>query len=386
MFSGIKKSGYILVLLSVFLFGNIEKIFAEGPPKQSSMNSTLAVFLVALAFLLLICIGILANILLFTANQRSQKELSRKNTAAIISTFLFVFVSSALHAQNAEGTAVKAAVADSIGGMSLFAFYMLMSVIFLELLIIVVMLLQIKTLMREETLASVKEARIPVLRNLTAKWWDKLNSFRPADQEADIDLGHDYDGIRELDNRLPPWWLYGFYLTIIAGCIYFYRYQVSHTGLSNVQEYEASVIQADLDIKEYLAKKGESVDENTVAVLKDPADLDAGKTIFMTICATCHKPNGAGDVGPNLTDQYWLHGGGIKNIFKTIRYGAGAMPQWQNSYSNKQIAQIASYVKSLGGTNPAGAKAPQGEIYQEKEAPADSTGSVKHENKITASN
>jgi cytochrome c oxidase cbb3-type subunit 3 len=205
------------------------------------------------------------------------------------------------------------------------------------------------------------------------------------EQEADLDLGHDYDGIRELNNRLPPWWLYGFYITIVIAGIYLWRFHVSHTGMSSKEEYEASVLTADHDIKEYLAKKGESVDENTVTILSASEDIAAGKSIFIKSCVACHKESGAGDVGPNLTDDYWLHGGDIKSVFKTIRYGINAMPQWQNSYSNKQIAQLASYVKSLKGSNPANPKAPQGELYKEEATPAKpaADSSVAKESKLT---
>jgi cytochrome c oxidase cbb3-type subunit 3 len=156
-----------------------------------------------------------------------------------------------------------------------------------------------------------------------------------------------------------------------------WRFHISHTGPSSIEEYEKSVATADAQIKEYLKKKGESVDENTVTILTAPAELSAGKAIFTKSCVTCHKETGAGDVGPNLTDDYWLHGGDIKSIFKTIRYGINAMPQWQNAYSNKEIAEVASYVKSLKGTNPPNAKSPQGELYKDNVIPektkADST-------------
>ena len=140
-------------------------------------------------------------------------------------------------------------------------------------------------------------------------------------------------------------------------------------------------MEADKDIDKYLEKKGDDVDENTVVILASPDDIASGKAIFTITCVACHKATGGGDVGPNLTDDYWLHGGGIKNIFKTIRYGAVAMPQFQNSYSNIQIAHLASYVKSLKVTNPPIPKAPQVDLY--KDAPVitnfsvDSTGNHK---------
>jgi cytochrome c oxidase cbb3-type subunit 3 len=185
------------------------------------------------------------------------------------------------------------------------------------------------------------------------------------EQEADLDLGHDYDGIRELDNRLPPWWVYGFYVTIVFAVIYLWRYHVSHTAPLSKEEYEIAVQKADQKVQQYLKQKGETVDENTVTMLA-AADVAEGQKMFQISCVACHNQGGAGNVGPNLTDDYWLHGGDIKSVFKTIKYGFNAMPTWQNTYSNKQIAQLSSYVKSLHGTNPPNAKAPQGELYKEE--------------------
>ena len=370
-----KRVKYITGICSGLLLVSIQPALAAGPPAPSILSNTVALFLIALMILLLACIAIMGKVLLYVAkiSLHKEKEKQKANTAGITASIVAVFLlfSMPLFAQTLvpDAGAVKSATDASIAGMSSEAFYMMMSVIFLELVIILAMLYNMNVLLKSETLKLAIEKgeakKIPAL-----SWWDRFNSFRPAEQEADIDLGHDYDGIRELDNRLPPWWIYGFYITILSGCIYLYRFHVSHTGLSNVKEYELSVIKADQDIKEYIAKKGDAVDENTVTVLSTPDDLAAGKTIFMTTCIACHTATGGGSVGPNLTDDYWLHGGSIKNIFKTIRYGVNAMPQWQNTYSNKQIAQVASYVKSLRGTNPPNPKAPQGELYKEEAAQA----------------
>ena len=186
-------------------------------------------------------------------------------------------------------------------------------------------------------------------------------------EEASIDLGHDYDGIRELDNRLPPWWIYGFYLTIFIACIYLWRYHVSHSAPLSKEEYAISVQNAEIEKQEYLKHAANSVDENTVKLLTSADDLDAGKKIFTTICSACHRPDGGGAVGPNLTDDYWLHGGTIKDVFKTIKYGwpEKGMKSWKDDYTPLQIAQIASYVKSLHGSNPASPKAPQGTLFVE---------------------
>jgi cytochrome c oxidase cbb3-type subunit 3 len=204
-----------------------------------------------------------------------------------------------------------------------------------------------------------------VARKPKISWWIRFNKFKPLEQEGDLDLGHDYDGIRELNNRLPPWWIYGFYLTIVFAAIYLWRYHVAHSAPLSKEEYEIAVQRADENVKKYLKQRGEAVDENTVTMLGE-ADVAEGKKIFQVACIACHSEGGAGNVGPNLTDDYWLHGGDIKSVFKTIKYGINAMPTWQNAYSNKQIAQLASYVKSLHGTNPANAKAPQGELYKDE--------------------
>lgn len=352
-----------------------------GDGRSSIFDNVLAVSLIALMILLLIVIGILANILIGAADYKSKKTKLIQMPSKVITSILLLMmlgIAPSIMAQDAE-VSTTSNEASMIGGMAASTFYIMATVIFLELLIIIVMLINIKFLLRKEKEEILSEAEREEVRKTKLNWWDRFNKLRPVSQEAELDTGHEYDGIRELNNRLPPWWLYGFYLTIIVAVVYLWRFHVSHTGPSSQEEYERSVTAAELEIKEYLAKKGDAVDENTVIMLTDAQDLAEGKRIYTISCASCHKDNGAGEVGPNLTDDYWLHGNDIKSVFKTIRYGINAMPQWQNQYSNKQIAQVASYVKSLHGTNPANPKPPQG-ILQKEEAPA--SDSVNAENKI----
>ena len=130
---------------------------------------------------------------------------------------------------------------NTIGGMSASTFYIMASVIFLELVIILVLLINIRFLLKvekEKVEAAVVEIQTEVERKPRLSWWDKFNKFHPVEQEAELDLGHDYDGIRELNNRLPPWWMYGFYLTIIVAGIYLWRFHVSHTAPSSKEEFE----------------------------------------------------------------------------------------------------------------------------------------------------
>jgi cytochrome c oxidase cbb3-type subunit 3 len=217
-------------------------------------------------------------------------------------------------------------------------------------------------------------------------WWNDLDKkfftkAVPVEKEADVLLDHDYDGIKELDNALPPWWKWGFYFTLVVGVIYLLRFHVWKTGPDPIQEYQNELAYAAKKAEAYRAASSaagnEQVDETTVT-LADAAGVAEGKKIFMQTCSVCHGSNGEGGVGPNLTDQYWLHGGTINDVFKTIKYGVPekGMQSWQKAYSPTQLKDLSSYIKSIGGTNPANAKAPQGNLFTEA-ATADSTGAAK---------
>ena len=184
----------------------------------------------------------------------------------------------------------------------------------------------------------------------------------PIEREHEIMTDHNYDGIRELDNNLPTWWLYMFYATIVFAVVYFFYYQTSGYGDTQIQEYEKSIIVANEEMKLHASK----VDENSATQLTDAAAIAEGKIVFMDNCAACHGKLGEGGVGPNFTDEYWLHGGDVKSIFKTIKFGVpekGMIP-WQSQISPPQIQQVASYILTLKGTNPPNAKAPQGELVK----------------------
>lgn len=201
-------------------------------------------------------------------------------------------------------------------------------------------------------------------------FWVQLNAAVPQNKEQDILLDHNYDGIQELDNDLPPWWKYGFYLTIVIGVIYlFYYHGGNDTHAVSVSEYIASVEQAKKEHEAYLARMDNLIDESNVEFLSDEGSLKSGEKIFMSNCKTCHGALGEGGAGPNLTDSYWLHGGSIQDIFKTIKYGIPekGMIAWQTKLTPKQMQQAASYIKKLKGTNPPNGKEPQGEEYKEEE-------------------
>lgn len=346
--------------------------WAAGAPAPSILNNPLALILLVLMGLLLIIIGVLANILIGAADLRTQKnKLAQKLTVMVALMAVFGLNPGKLLAQEVA-TKTTHTVPALIGGMNASTFYLIATILFLELFIIIALLINIRYLIRTEKSKLTSQAETFVSKEEKANQlnlWDRINLFRPISEEKNLDLGHDYDGIRELDNRLPPWWLYGFYITILFAGIYLYRYHVSHTAPSSKQEFETSVAKGEAAVKAYLELKGESVDENTVIQLTSGTDLTAGQKIFLTPgkCVTCHAEDGGGNaVGPNLTDEYWIYSGDIKTIFKTVKYGAkNGMKSWKDELSAKEMAQVSSYVRSLKGTKPKNPKAPQGNLYSE---------------------
>lgn len=203
--------------------------------------------------------------------------------------------------------------------------------------------------------------------------YKEMLGAKPMSQEQEIVLDHNYDGIRELDNNLPPWWTYLFYITIVFAIGYFAYYQL-FDGPTQIDEYEAEVAQAKVDIAEFKKNNKDLIDANTVELLTDASDLAAGKTIYSESCTACHKDNGGGGIGPNLTDEYWILGGGIKNVYHTISEGGRAgkgMIAWKSDLKPNEMAQVASYVLSLVGTNPPDAKEAEGEIWSAEDATAE---------------
>jgi len=198
-----------------------------------------------------------------------------------------------------------------------------------------------------------------------------LTKSVPIENEGQLLLDHDYDGIKELDNNLPPWWVYLFYACIIFAVVYLVRFEIM--GADNQEmELKKEMAQAQIDIAEYKKTAPDLMDEKTVTLLIDPADLAAGKAIFTTNCVACHRADAGGQIGPNLTDDQWILGGGIKNVFHTLvnggRDGKG-MISWKGTLKPKEMQEVASYVLSLKGSNPKDPKAPEGEIWVDENAP-----------------
>lgn len=224
--------------------------------------------------------------------------------------------------------------------------------------------------------ANAEKLGVPYVSRAT--WWSRikqqLNASVPLEQEKDIVMDHDYDGIRELDNHLPPWWKWLFYATIVFSGFYIVFYHFSDTLPLQEEEYLTEMKAADA----LKAKMPSDIDEATLTFINDPAMIENGKAVFASACIACHRGDGGGINGPNLTDAYWIHGGDVKEIFATVKNGVvdKGMPAWGKAMSPKDVRDVVFFVMSLQGSNPPGAKAPQGELVQPGKVAADSTVSV----------
>lgn len=205
-----------------------------------------------------------------------------------------------------------------------------------------------------------------------------LTQAVPVEKEADIMLDHNYDGIQELDNNLPPWWIWGFYATIIFSFVYLAHYHLFRTGPLQTEEYNIAMQEAADLAKARELKMKDFVSAETITALNTPEALGAGKGIYDKNCVACHGAELGGSVGPNLTDDFWINGGGIKNVFKVITDGVPAkgMISWKAQLTPKQIQQVASFILTKYGSNPVGGKEPQGEKYVEEIVSAQLTDSI----------
>jgi cytochrome c oxidase cbb3-type subunit 3 len=247
-----------------------------------------------------------------------------------------------------------------------FLFVLLFLLIAIEITLKAVNSVTYQLLSAEEKEKLAQEAEL----SLKDKTWYKnlmqsLTKTVPIENEKQLLMDHDYDGIKELDNNLPPWWVYLFYACIIFSVVYLVRYEIMGAP-DQEAELKSEMAQAKIEVAEYMKTAPDLMDEKTVTVLTDPADLTAGKAIFDTNCVACHRADAGGTIGPNLTDDQWILGGGIKNIFHTITNGGRdgkGMIAWKGTLKPKEIQAVASYIISLKGTNPADAKAPEGDVW-----------------------
>ncbi len=265
---------------------------------------------------------------------------------------------------------------EAASSNSMTALYALGALVFIVLLLVImvaILLLRSFNTLVEQTLKekakSLGVAYVPE-PSIWTRLFEKLNAAVPVEQEKDIDLGHSYDGIRELDNHLPPWWKWLFYATIVWAVIYLVVYHVSSSLPLSIDEYQEELASADVEKKRFLASQPQmAIDLDKLEYTADAEILARGEKVYMINCVPCHRKDGGGNtIGPNLTDNYWLHGGAVKNVFSTVNTGfvEKGMPAWGKTMSQGDVRDVTFFVLSLQGTKPADGKAPQGEPMEQK--------------------
>lgn len=213
----------------------------------------------------------------------------------------------------------------------------------------------------------------PKKKSLYSQLMEKLTEAKTVEEAPELLIDHDYDGIQELDNSLPPWWKWMFYISIVWSVFYLINYHVVpiwNEGKLQAALYDDQIEEGKRQLEEYKLKAADFVDETTVTMATDPTVISKGKAKYEEVCAACHGVQGQGEVGPNLADEYWLHGGDIQSVFKTIKYGIPekGMISWQDQLKPSEMQAVASYILTMQGTNPPNAKEPQGELYKPEAA------------------
>lgn len=234
--------------------------------------------------------------------------------------------------------------------------YWLISLIISTSLVVLVVTLQLQQALKKLT-------QDPNAAPDTQTWWERFKGLKPLEQEKSLVMDHAYDGIVELDNPTPPWFMWLFYLTIGFAGIYLYYFELG-AGPNQAKEYQREMELGNQEKEAYIKKFAASINEDNVKVLSGQKDLLDGASIYASNCVACHGDKGQGGVGPNLTDAYWLHGGKIKQVFHVITQGVPekGMIAWNKTLNPLQIQKVASYVLSLKGSQPPGAKEPQGSL------------------------
>ena len=374
----IAKAISFSVLFSLFIpncFGLSE---AAVQQPVSPFFNPLFITLSAVIILLFIIIIVFADVVKAAAHFRVEKEKEKKQftSAKVLPLLLVAFLSLPLFGQ-VEPAAATIASESTVMGLDNVTLYFMLSIILFELLIAGLLYNVTRQLLKPAETEEEVTAEALIFVKPKPTLLEKINASVALEEEGEIMLDHNYDGIRELDNNLPPWWKYGFYLTIVVAFVYMINFHVTGTGMTQLQEYQNELAQGAKDVEEYRKKAANLVDENNVTQLTDASSLLSGGNIYKENCAACHGQAGEGGVGPNLTDDYWVHNGSIKDVFRSIKFGwpESGMKSWQQDLGGKQIHEVASYIKSLRGTNPGGGKEKQGELFVE-EVGADSSASV----------
>lgn len=368
-----KNASNNLIRFSIFFLIFIISGFDVYAQTELTQKSSATVFsnplflgMLSIVILLLIIIVVLGNVVKAAAHHKMEMEKSKKNgnVKSILLLLISIFSFESLLAENIS---VKTVTTNLYWGLDGFTFYFMLIIISLELIVTGFLYVSIMNLLERDS--EVKDVIVegkPKIKE--PAFLDKLNASVAVEMEKDILLDHNYDGIQELDNALPPWWKYGFYLTIIIGIIYLLNFHVFKTGKLQIAEYEEQISIAKSEQDALNKNNANTIDENNIKLITDEGAITNAKSLYLMNCAACHGKLGEGVVGPNLTDEYWIHGGNINDIFKSIKYGwpDKGMKAWQQDFSAKQLQEISSYVKLLKGTNPPNPKEKQGDLFIEE--------------------
>lgn len=338
---------------------------AVVPATPASTYYALRYSLLATAILLMIIVIALTYVLnnLATIYLQDWKRDTKNTTKSIVGIgALLSLMSQVAQAQDAAAVTPSLTFGIDLANMPV-DIYMLMFAVLVEMIMVYGLVKSIFRLLRqaEEEIPVTDEPMVP-----EKTFFQTINQTVAIEEEHTLDLQHDYDGIRELDNKVPSWWMMSFYASILFGVIYMIRMYGTQTLPTQLEELAEANKVAAIQKEAYLKLAANNVDENSVKI-SDAAGIAAGKDLFKTNCVACHGSGGEGTVGPNLTDDYWLHQGGLKDIFYTIKYGWAekGMKSWKEDFSPSQMADIASYVSTLRGTNPPNPKEKQGELWIE---------------------
>jgi len=184
------------------------------------------------------------------------------------------------------------------------------------------------------------------------------------DDEKDKLMDHEYDGIRELDNYMPTWWLWLFYVTIAIAVVYLFYYEISGWGMDQHEQYQAEVAAAQ-EMYGSPEEEAKADEQYQWTLLTQEQAVNEGEKLFLKqsqLCYTCHGKNAQGMVGPNLTDEWWLHGCSPEEIANSIKNGfpnKGMMPYGGGpKLSNEEVEKMVAYIVSLEGTEPDDPKKP----------------------------
>jgi len=279
-----------------------------------------------------------------------------------LNKYFMAFLVVLLTASNASAQTSNSFVSDYLPEIVL---TIAVSVSIIILIVLIVVLNVLKALINQN-----REVNEKVVVEPTISWWSlmmkKMTDAVPIERENDVLTDHAYDGIRELDNRLPPWWTAMFYITIVFAVAYLLHYHVFNTGIKQDQEYLIELADAETKLKTYQASLALSIDETNVTVTSDALALAEGREIYESKCSACHANDGGGGIGPNMTDAYWIHGGDINSIFKIVKYGVSqkGMISWSNQLTPAQMQNVSSYILTFQGTSPANPKEPQGDLFE----------------------